>query len=159
MAKIDEARVMFNTLCQTLDNLRWKYNKEEADGRFSVYTSAVGKDLTMRLTVNIDVDRQLMYLKSPMPFPVPENMRDTMAIAITRANWSMLNGCFEMDFSDGFIAFKMIVPYMSSMISTDVCRYLVLLSCNMIDKFNDKFKAIADGRMTVEELQRFISEN
>ena len=159
MAKIDEARVMFNTLCQTLDNMQWKYKKEETEGHFAVYTTAIGKDLTMRLTIHIDVDRQVMYLKSPMPFVVAENMRDVMAGAIARANWSMLNGSFEMDYSDGFVAFKMIVPYMSSMIGADVCRYLIVLSCNMIDKFNDKFKSIAEGSMTVEELQRFISES
>ncbi len=159
MAKYDEAKAVFNTLCQTLDNLNWKYNKEEHEDSFSVFTSAVGKDLTMKLSIRIDVERQVMYLKSPMPFTVPEDRRDTLAIALIRANWTMLNGSFEMDYSDGFVAFKLIVPYMDSMIGVEVCRYMILLSCRMIDTFNDKFQAIVDGRMTLAELQQFISAN
>lgn len=159
MAKIDEARNLYNSLCQSLDNLKWVYNKEEHEDHFAVFTSAKGEDLTMKLAIRIDVDRQVMYLKSPMPFKVEENMRDTMAIAISRVNWTMLNGCFEMDHLDGFVAFKLVIPYMESIVSTAVCRYMIILSCNMIDKFNDKLKAIAEGRMTLDDLQQFINSS
>ncbi len=157
MSKFSEAKNLYNTLCGTLDKMEWKYNGEEQENQFCVYTSAVGKDLAMRLAICIDVERQLMYLKSPMPFAVPEQLRDTMALALIRANWSMLNGSFEMDHSDGFVAFKLVIPYMESLLSAEVCRYMVMLSCNMVDKFNDKFQAIAEGKMTVEELQQFIN--
>lgn len=159
MAKYDEAKILFGTLCQTLDQMQWKYNKEEHENYFAVFTSAVGRNLTMKLAIRIDVDRQVMYLKSPMPFSVSEELRDTMAKAIVMANWTMLNGSFEMDMSDGFVAFKMIVPYMSSMIGTEVCRYMILLSCEMVDKFNDKFDAICKGNMTLTELKNFIAQN
>ncbi len=159
MAKKDEAKIVYQTLCEALDNMQWKYNTEENEDNFAVFTSAVGKDLTMKLVIRIDVDRQLMYLKSPMPFTVPEDKRDLLALALTRANWSMLNGCFEMDYSDGFVAFKLVIPYMQSMISVEVCRYMIILSCNMIDKFNDKLKAVTEGEMTLEELQKFIKEH
>ncbi len=159
MAKFDEAKAVFGTLCQTLDQMQWKYNKEEHEDRFAVFTSAVGNDLTIKLAIHIDVDRQVMYLKSPMPFAIPEEMRDTMAKAFVMANWSMLNGSFEMDYSDGFSAFKLIVPYMSSLIGTEVCRYMILLSCNMVDKFNDKLQAVCNGQMTLTELQSFIKQN
>lgn len=159
VAKFDEAKVLFGTLCQTLDNMQWKYNKEEREDNFALFTSAVGKDLTMKLAIRIDVDRQVMYLKSPMPFAVPQEMRDTLAKALIIANWSMLNGSFEMDMNDGFVAFKMIVPYMSSMLSTEVCRYMIVLSCNMVDKFNDKLDAICKGQMTLTEFQNFVNQN
>lgn len=159
MAKIDEARNVYNTLCQSLDDMNWAYNKDEREDSFAVFTSAKGKDLTIKLAIRVDVDRQLMYLKSPMPFTVEENVRDTMALAITRANWTMLNGSFEMDRSDGFVAFKLVIPYMESIVSAAVCRYMIILSCNMVDKFNDKFKAIAEGRMTLDDFQLFINSS
>lgn len=159
MAKFDEAKILFGTLCQALDKMGWKYNKEEHEDHFAVYTSAVGDDLNIKLAIRIDVDRQVMYLKSPMPFTVPEELREVMAKALIMANWSMLNGSFEMDFSDGFVAFKMIVPYMDSIISAEVCRYMILLSCNMADKFNDKFDAICKSQMTLDQLQEFINQH
>lgn len=150
-----EARALYKTLCSTLDNMEWKYGKEEDE--FAIHTSAVGDDLSMKLMIRIDAERQVMYLKSPMPFAIREEARDLLGKAVLIANYSMLNGSFEYDYSDGYLAFKMVIPYMQSIISEQVCRYMILLSCNMTDKFNDKFQALAEGRMTLAEFDRFAN--
>ena len=154
-AKEMAAKALYKTLCQTLDNMKWKYNREEEN--FIVRTSAVGDDLSMKLMIRIDAERQVMYLKSPMPFNIHENVRDLMGKAILIANYSMLNGSFEFDFSDGYLAFKMVIPYMESIISEAVCKYMIVLSCSMTDKFNDKFQAISEGRMTLSEFEKFAN--
>ena len=155
MSKEMEAKALYKTLCQTLDNMKWTYNKEE--DKYIIRTSAVGDDLSMKLMIKIDAERQVMYLKSPMPFTIHENVRDLMGKAILIANYSMLNGSFEFDFSDGYLAFKMVIPYMESIISEAVCKYMIVLSCSMTDKFNDKFQAIAEGRMTLSEFEKFTN--
>ena len=154
-AKEMAAKALYKTLCTTLDNMKWKYNKEEDN--FIIRTSAVGDDLSMKLMIKIDAERQVMYLKSPMPFTIHENVRDLMGKAILIANYSMLNGSFEFDFSDGYLAFKMVIPYMESIISEAVCKYMIVLSCSMTDKFNDKFQALSEGRMTLSEFQKFAN--
>ena len=154
-AKEMAANALFKTLCTTLDNMKWKYSKEE--DKYIVRTSAVGDDLSMKLMMKIDVERQVMYLKSPMPFTIHENVRDLMGKAILIANYSMLNGSFEFDFSDGYLAFKMVIPYMESIISEAVCKYMIVLSCSMTDKFNDKFQALSEGRMTLAEFEKFAN--
>ena len=156
MNKQNEAQALYNTLCQTLDNMKWGYSKEE--DVFVVRTKAIGNDLTMDLLIKIDPDRQVMYLKSPMPFTVPESLRDTLAKAVIMANYTMLNGSFEYDLSDGYIAFKMVVPYMESILSERVCHYMIMISCQMTDQFNDKFEALAVGKMTLEEFATFCQE-
>ena len=153
MSKESEAKALFNTLCNTLDNMKWRYDKDEQ--KLVVHTSAVGKDLSMRLNMHVDADRQVMYLKSPMPFAIPENVRDTVAKAAIIANYTMLNGSFEFDFDTGYLAFKMVIPYMESILSEKVCHYMIILSCNMTDKFNDKFQALTEGRMTIGEFETF----
>ena len=150
-----EARALYKTLCQTLDNMKWHYSKEEEN--FIVRTSAVGDDLSMKLTIKIDAERQVMYLKSPMPFAIPDRARDTVGKAVLFANYSMLNGSFEFDFSDGWLAFKMVIPYMGSVISEEVCHYMIVLSCTMTDKFNDKFQAVSEGRMTLDQFAKFAN--
>ena len=156
MSKEAEAKVMYNTLCQTLDNMRWQYSKEE--DKLIIRTSAIGQDLSMKLFMKIDEDRQVMYLKSPMPFDIPEDCREMMMKAVIMANYSMLNGSFEFDLSDGYLAFKMVIPYMESIVSEKVCDYMVKLSCNMTDKFNDKFKALVDGTMNITEFEEFCKQ-
>ena len=153
MNKEKEAKSLYKTLCNTLDKMKWTYDKEEEN--LIIRTGAVGDDLSMKIMIRIDAERQVMYLKSPMPFAIPQNKRETVGKAVLLANYSMLNGSFEFDFSDGYLAFKMVVPYMESIISEAVCKYMIVLSCTMTDKFNDKFKKLVDGEMTLEEFQRF----
>lgn len=156
MDKEKEARSLYKTLCQTLDNMKWRYDKEE--DKFIIRTSAVGKDLSMKLFMKIDADRQVMYLKSPMPFDIPAYSREKLTTAIIMANYSMLNGSFEFDLNDGYLAFKMVIPYMESIISEKVCHYMITLSCSMTDKFNDKFKALVDGSMSLSEFEAFCKQ-
>ena len=153
MSKESEGKALFNTLCQTLDNMKWRYDTDEKN--LVVRTTAVGKDLSMKLNMHVDAERQVMYLKSPMPFAIQENVRDTVAKAAIIANYTMLNGSFEFDFDTGYLAFKMVIPYMESMLSEKVCHYMIILSCNMTDKFNDKFQALVEGRMTLAEFESF----
>lgn len=156
MSKESEALIVYNTLCSTLDNMKWTYNKEEDN--LVVRTSAVGNDLTMKLYMKIDADRSVMYLKSGMPFSVPSDSLDNVAKAVIMANWAMLNGSFEMDLSDGYIAFKVVVPFMESIISEKVCHYMINMSCRMIDTFNDKFQKIAQGNMNLAEFKEFADK-
>ena len=153
MSKENEAKVLYKTLCQTLDNMKWHYTKEE--DKFIIRTSAVGKDLRMELYMKIDADRQVMYLKSPMPFTVPVEQRDLLTKAVITANYTMLNGSFEFNVPDGYLGFKVVVPFMESIISEKVCHYMIMVSCDMTDKFNDKFKALVDGTMTLAEFNAF----
>ena len=156
MSKQSEAKILYQTLCQTLDNMQWHYGKEEE--ALIVHTSAVGANLSIKLVVRIDTDRQVMFLKSPMTFVVPESARNDVGKAVVLANYTMLNGSFEFNFADGYLGFKMVVPYMESLISEAVCKYMIVLSCSMTDKFNDKFKSIAEGNMTLDEFETFVKK-
>lgn len=157
MSKEMEAQSMYKTLCQTLDNMKWHYNKEEE--KLVIRTSAVGEDLEMRLYMKVDADRSVMYLKSGMPFKCPAERIDVLSKAVIIANWAMLNGSFEMDMSDGYVAFKVVVPFMESIVSEKVCHYMIRLSCDMIDRFNDKFKALVEGTMTLDEFKTFTDKS
>lgn len=154
--KLNEAKAMYKTLCSTLDNMKWNYNKEEE--KLIVRTSAVGDDLTMKLYIKVDSDRSVMYLKSGMPFSVPADKISDMMQAVIIANWAMLNGSFEMDRSDGYTAFKVVIPFMESLISERVCKYMIDMSCRMIDIFNDKFLAVVENRMTLAEFEAFAQK-
>ncbi len=151
--KLNQAKGVFNTLCSALDNKKWKYNPDSEN--LVVRTGAVGDDLSMKLFIKVDDERELMYLKSPMPFTVcPERIAE-METALSIANWSMLNGCFEMDRQDGYCGFKLVVVFMDSLISEIVCKYLINMSCQMVDKFNDKLLAVAEGKMSIAEFESF----
>lgn len=157
MSKEMEAKAMYNTLCTTLDNMKWHYEKEEEN--LIIRTGAVGEDLSMKLYMKVDAERSVMYLKSPMPFKIPKEKIGLLTTATIIANWQMLNGSFEMDVADGYLGFKMVVPFMESIVSEKACRYMINLSCNMVDKFNDKFQDLAEGRKTITEFSAFAENS
>ncbi len=157
MAKIDEARVVFNTVCSTLDAMEWKYNREQNDEGYNIFTSAKGEGVLIRLGIHVATERQLMYIKSPLSFTVPVERRTDMAKALTYANWTMLNGSFEFNTDNGYVAFKAVAPYMSSMISTELCKYMILVTCSMVDKFALKLQEVNDGTLSPEQFKEVFS--
>ena len=60
-----------------------------------------------------------------------------------------------MDRQDGYCGFKLVVVFMDSLISESVCKYLINMSCQMVDKFNDKLLAVAEGKMSIAEFESF----
>lgn len=157
MDKGIEANATYKTLCSALDNMGWKYKKEESN--LVVRTSARGKDLLIDLYMCVDVGKQVMYLKSAMPFVISAKEKQAdVVMAVNLANFSMLNGTFELDVESGYLDFKMVVPFMQSIISEEVCKYMVNLSCQMVDKFNDKFFAIYGGNMTLDDFAKFVKQ-
>ncbi|MCM1290135.1 MAG: YbjN domain-containing protein [Corallococcus sp.] len=156
LTRPQDARRTYSTLCTTLDNMKWTYQPD--DEKMVINTSAVGEDLTIKLRIVVSEDRGLMYVKSPMPYKVPENAREIVGTAVNVANFSMLNGCFEYDKNDGYLAFKIVVPFDGCVISEQVCHYMIVLACQMTDKFNDKFLAVAKGNMRLADFEAFANK-
>lgn len=157
MSKQSEAKALFGTLCRTLDEMQWKYAKEQNDN-YIIRTTVQGKEFNMMLYLVIDTERQMMYLKSPLPFVAPQERRVQVAQALIAANFRMLNGSFEMDPDDGYIAFKLVVPFAESIISQVTCKYMVLIGCRMTDMFGGAIGRVADGSQTPQWFEQFCKD-
>ena len=151
--KAQEARAIFNTLCQTLDNMKWTYSPNP--DKMVVRTGARGEDLPMDLFLVVDPDMRVMCVRSPMPYQIPQDTRDVVGVAVNIANLSMLNGCFEYDRDHGHLLFRAVAPFHNCQLSQEVCRYMVTLTCSMVDRFNDKFLSVAKGNMTLAAFKEF----
>ena len=103
--KKEQAKKMYNIFCQTLDAIDLKYTEEEEDLRIRL--SARGEDLPMELVIRMNVEMQLVQIISRIPCEMPEDKRIDGAIAISAINNKMVNGCFDLDLSDGVIFFRM----------------------------------------------------
>ena len=160
MSKEDQARAAYSTLCQTLDNMKWNYKKEEKNGSFNVYTRVNGKNgIVMKLNIAVEPERSVMYIKSPLDFiKVPPERRDNVAIAITRINWTMLDGCFEMNCADRLVNFKMVKPFMDSTLGTESIETMIVLVCQMVDAYNTYILDVSSGRMTIAELEEALNK-
>ena len=153
MVENKDAQRVFDTLCSMLDGINWKYSADNE--KLIVKTSAIGEDLPINIAAFVDANRNIMYTKSKLPVKVPEDKIVEACIALHEANYSMLNGCFEYDIAGGNIYFKILVPFAGCLISEEVCHYMIMLTCQMVDKFNDKLEDLVNGKMTLQKFVEF----
>lgn len=153
--KLKAATAAYQDFCKMLDGRKWKYNRHDED--LAITTTAVGDDLSMELVIRFDADRQLVRLHSRIPVEVPEAMRKAMAIAVSRANHNMVDGAFDYDYREGKIYFRLTASFKGSILSQEALEYILQVSCNTIDDYNDKFVAIVATKMSAEQIADFIS--
>ncbi len=157
MTENKDAQKMYETFCNMLENIHWKFRRD--DDKLVILTSAIGNDLSMPLQVVVSASRNVLYIKSHLPFTVPRDMIGDVSVALHLANYSMLNGCFEYDINTGYVGFKVVMPFGGCLISEETCHYLTMLTCNMVDKFNDKLDKLIKKEITLLDFKKFVESN
>lgn len=135
--KTKQALSVYNTLLDALNAREWKY--EEDKEKLTVRLNVTGDDISMRLVMIVDADRSLFRLLSFLPFKVKEDKRTEVAVASCEVNYSMADGGFDMDLSDGSILFRQNASFRDSIIGEGLIQYVISCACHTIDKYNDLF--------------------
>lgn len=143
------AKNVFDTICRMFDALEYHYDCHEEE--LAVRCTVQGDDLPMDIVLIVHADRQLVTLLSPMPFPVPEQRRLDMALAVTVANYGMVDGSFDFDLSSGEIRFRMTTSYIESLLGEAVFKYMLACAAQTIDAYNDRFFMLSKGMLSVEQ--------
>ena len=147
--KIELAKQVYQTLCESIEKREWKYGKDEE--KLIVHFGVSGDDLPMNFVISVDEERQLIRLMSPLPFKMGESKRMEGAIATCVASYGMADGSFDYDLSDGEIVFRMTASFRDSVIGEGLFQYLISCSCAMVDKYNDQFLAIDKDIMSITD--------
>ncbi|MCM1306959.1 MAG: YbjN domain-containing protein [Bacteroides sp.] len=148
--KLKNAQNVYKTLCEMMDEKQLKYDKYPEDLVITFVMS--GEDIPMQFVLNIDADRELIRLISPLPVTFEGDKRVDGAIATCHANYRIADGSFDFDYKKGKILFRMTSSYMDSLISKDLFEYMVAIACYTVDEYNDKFLMLSKGLLTVEQL-------
>ena len=149
---LEQARSTFATLCRSMENNNWPYEKDEEE--LTIHCAAQWEDLPMEVTVKVDDERSLVLLFSHLPFVVSEDKRLEMAIAISAINNDIVDGSFDYDVTSGNIVFRLTNSFIESKISADVFTYMLACSFCTVDEFNDKLLMLSKGVLSLEQ---FIS--
>ncbi len=139
-------------LCRMLDGQNWKYDKDDAE--LKIECGAVGEDLPMPVTIKVRPDRQIVLLLSYLPIEVPDDKRLEVAAAISIVNYRLINGCFEFNISNGRLYFRMTNSFMDSTLSEETFRYMLFVSLQTIDDYNDKLEALVNGKIDVSAFMK-----
>ena len=107
-----------------------------------------------QVRVTRDVEQVLFY--SVLPLNVPVEKRSAIAEFITRANYGMALGNFELDFNDGEVRYKTSLDVTDADIPASLLRPLVYTNVLMMDKYMAGLVAVVYADVPPEEAVKQI---
>ena len=139
---------VFETIVDNLNNHNMRFQKDEENLRIVLF--ATGDDLMMPILFEVLESRQVMRILSPMPFKMPEDKRIDGAVVVSIANYGIVNGSFDYDIRDGEIRFRCTTAYHDTEVSDEMITYMMAISLQTTDRYNDRFQDVALGKMDVD---------
>lgn len=110
-----------------------------------------GDDLPQPTLILVQEDREVVQLISPLPTKMPEDKRIDGAVAVSVANYGLVNGSFDFDISDGEIRYRVTQSFANAVLNKEIVEYLLAVIFSTTDKYNDKFFMLAKGMLSLED--------
>lgn len=138
-------------LLSMLEHRKLKYTvQERTDARTHILLHFTGEDLPMTLHIILRTDRQIASVFSVMPFQISEERRNDAALAVTAANHGLIDGSFDLNMQTGEIRFRLTSCYIGTVLTEDLFSYLMYVSAETVDRYNDRFEALNNGTLDLE---------
>ncbi len=149
--RIETAAQNTEVLLAMLEHRKLKYTIEErTDVRTHIRIHFTGEDLPMTLHIILRTDRQIVSVLSVMPFRIDEERRHDAAIAVTAANHGLIDGSFDLNMQTGEIRFRLTSCFIGTVLSEALYAYLMFVSAETIDRYNDRFRDLNEGKLDLE---------
>ena len=127
------AQPIFQTVIAFFTQDDWSFTRIQ--GETALRLAFQGDNGAWNCYAQVREDQEQFAFYSICPIYAPETKRSTAAEFITRANYNMMIGNFEMDFADGEIRFKSSIDIEPSQITTDIIKRLVYANVTMMDEY------------------------
>jgi hypothetical protein len=103
-----------------------------------------------------DLQQFLFYVVAPVL--VAEEMRPAGAEYLTRANYGLRIGNFEMDFSDGEVRYKTSLDFEGEMLTDNWLRNAIYPAVQTMDHYMPGLLSVALGNKTADEAIQELEE-
>lgn len=153
---VKKGKEILENLCAYMDENQWKYQKDEED--FSASIAFQTEDLDLYLHFFVDVHEEVVRVLSMLPINVTEAGITPCIIAACETNYMLKDGDFLYDFKNNAIFFKLTSSFKNSLISKAFLKHMFDFAYDVIDIYNDKFAALNDGTMTLEEYMTWLND-
>ena len=131
----------------TRNNIRF----DPHDDDLVITMTVTGEDLPQPTIIRVMESRDVVQILSPLPSKIPEDKRVDGAIAVSVANYGIINGSFDYDMEDGEVRFRVAQSYRGFVMNDDMIRYLLSITFSTTDTYNDRFFMFGKGLMTLEQ--------
>ncbi len=153
---LTEAKRVYETLCASMDEKGWKYEKNEEN--LAVVTGTGTDDLPIELAMIVEPQAQLVTLLSRLPIEVPEDKMADICVALTAINDRLLIGSFDYYLKTQQIFFRSSLSFRGALLDREVFFAQLMTSCEAIDRFDLPLKGLAEGMITITELLDLVTK-
>lgn len=133
----------FETLGQFLAEDNW--HPQQLDDKHIYRMSFAGTNgtTTCYAQIRVDLSQFLFYVLAPIK--APEDQRSAVAEYITRANYGLRIGNFELDFSDGEVRYKSSLDFENATLSPALIRNAIYPAIHTLDQYLPGLMAVIYG--------------
>ena len=157
---LDERRMAMTTIAETIhafiEETEWHYEGPEDD---HIVALVPGEHGQWKLHVSWHGDERTFICRSVVAFDVPADRIAVAAEYITRANYGLTVGNFEMDCDDGTVLLRTSIPLGEDELSRAMVKRLIYGNCSLLDRYLPGLMAVAFGDVPPREAIRRIEDD
>ncbi len=124
---------LFDTVAQFFREDDWHF--QQLEGRTILRMGFKGDSGSWACYARVIEDQQRFVFYSVLETNVPPDKRQAIAEYLTRANYGLRIGNFEMDFSDGEVRYKTGIDVEGGELTQKMWSNLVYVNCLMMDRY------------------------
>jgi hypothetical protein len=139
----------FATLSEFLRDDGWYPQQLDDKIAFRVYFAGEHGDIRCYAQIRVDLEQFLFYAIAPLK--APETVRNAVAEFITRANYGLRIGNFEMDYNDGEVRYKSSLDFEGEELTPSLLRHAIYPAAHTMDFYLPGLLAVMYGNRTPQE--------
>ena len=148
--------VILDKVKQFFDVDDWNYSQLEGETILRLGFSGDNGNWTIFAQAKEDAEQLILY--SLFPNNAPEDKRGEVARSLHMANYGLIVGNFEFDYSDGETRFKTSVMAPAQDITNEMIRHLVYANVLTVDRYFPGLMGVLYGGKTAEQAVQEIEQ-
>ena len=121
----------------------WPFSQVE--GKPVLWMDFAGKNGRWTCFAREEEDKQIFMFHSYLPVKAPEDKRPVLADFLTRANYGLYIGNFEMDYNDGEVRYKTSLDVENTELNAALIKGVVYPNVTIMDKYLPGIMSIIYG--------------
>jgi len=139
----------FATLTDFLHDDGWHPNQLDDKSILRVYFSGDNGDVRCYAQIRVDLEQFLFYVIAPVK--APEEIRAAVAEYVTRANFGLRVGNFEMDYADGEVRYKSSLDFEGVALTPELIKNAIYPAVHTMDFYLPGLLSVMYGNKTPAE--------
>lgn len=153
------SRAIARCITDYLDADDWNYQLDEQKELIRMNLTLNNKMKKVHIVIDLRDDKYLVFMSYPL-YAEHEDKEQMMQMSdlLTRINYSLMFGCFEMDHRDGEVRFRLAVDCEDSLPSREIVKNSIMRAAATCNRYGNAIVQVMMGVATGEEAYNATKE-